>query len=867
VASVFLSEAQAKTIYQDPTQPIERRVEDLVKRMTLEEKVAQMASGAPAIARLGIPAYDWQNECLHGIGKIGDYKVTVFPQPVGLAATWDAEGIRDMASCIADEGRAIYNDAISKGNHSMYYGLTYWSPNINIFRDPRWGRGHETFGEDPYMTGVLGKMFVEGLEGDDPVKLKASACAKHYAVHSGPETVRHKFNVAVSDRDLWETYLPAFRDLIVDAKVSGVMCAYNAFSGKPCCGNDRLMMDILRNKWEFAGYVTSDCGAIDDFYSGHKTHPDTISAATDAVLHGTDLDCIRDVTFKTLVRAVKEGRLPESNIDEAVKRLFTIRFRLGMFDRPDNLVDAPDLSVVDNEEHKALARKLARESVVLLKNDGILPLNKELKKIAVVGPNADNKLAMLGNYNGYPSEISTVLDGIRSHVSPSTEVYCEKMLEHVVTDNFLPLYPPGDLYADGRKGFKAEYFNNATFSGEPVVEYLDSIDVLNIGTPNVPEAITSRTYTVRYTTTFIPDSTADYTLNLNSDKRFKYSVNGKVCIDAMNRKGKANGLYTARFEAGKKYDIEIEALMKGLHAYVSFNIGKMVPRSYEEMAQSVADADVIIFAGGISPALEGEQNGVSALGFDDGDRTSIMLPAVQTELMKALKETGKPVVFVMMTGSAIASPWEDENLPAIVNGWYGGQAGGEAIADVLFGDYNPSGKLPVTFYATDADLPDFTDYSMDGRTYRYFKGKPLYPFGHGLSYTTFEYDSITAPESVATTGETEVTVKVRNSGDRAGDEVVQLYLTYPESQEDAPLRALKGFQRVHLEPGESKELTFTLTPREFARYDNSEGIVVYPGTYTLIAGGSQPDSLHTKADNSTVSSTLNLTGNTLRLPY
>lgn len=627
------------------------------------------------------------------------------------------------------------------------------------------------------------------------------------------------------------------------------------------------MMDILRNKWGFEGYVTSDCGAIDDFYSGHKTHPDTISAATDAVLHGTDLDCVRDVTFKTLVRAVKEGRLPESYIDEAVKRLFTIRFRLGMFDRPDNLVEGPDLSTVDSREHKALAMKLARESVVLLKNDGILPLRKDLKKIAVVGPNGDNKLAMLGNYNGYPSEISTVLDGIRSHVSPSTEVCYEKMIDYVVCDNFVPLNPKGDFSVDGRKGFKAEYFDNATFSGKPVVEYIDSIDVLNIGTPDVPDAIKSRTYTVRYTTTFTPDSTAEYVLNLNSGKRFKYSVNGKVCIDAMNRKGKANGLYSMMMEAGKKYDIEIEALMKGLHAYLTFDVGFIKPKSFEEIVKSVEDADVIVFAGGVSPALEGEQNGISALGFDDGDRTSINLPAVQTDLMKALKETGKPLVFVMMTGSAIACEWENENIPAIVNGWYGGQAGGEAIADVLLGDYNPSGRLPVTFYASDADLPEFTDYSMDGRTYRYFKGKPLYPFGHGLSYTTFEYESLTAPENINAKGETEVMVRVRNTGDREGDEVVQLYLTYPEGQEGAPLRALKGFQRVHLQPGESKEVTFKLTPRDFVRYDNSEGIVVYPGAYTLIAGGCQPNTSLPKTNNSTVSSTLNLTGNTLRLPY
>jgi len=850
--------------YLDSGLPIESRVEDLVSRLTLEEKVAQMASAAPAIERLGIPAYDWQNECLHGVGKVADRKVTVFPQPIGLAATWDEEGVRKVADCIADEGRAIYTDAVSRGNHSSYYGLTYWAPNINIFRDPRWGRGHETFGEDPYLTGALGKAFVVGLQGEDPDYLKASACAKHYAVHSGPESLRHEFDVTVSDRDLWETYLPAFRDVVVDGGVSGIMCAYNAYSGRPCCGNDLLMMDILRNKWAFDGYVTSDCGAIDDFYKGHKTHPDTISAASDAVLHGTDLDCIRDVAFKTLVRAVKEGRLSEADIDNAVKRLFTIRFRLGMFDTDIDRGNASDgLAVLDCNAHKALALKMARESIVLLKNDNnVLPLDKNISKIAVVGPNAADDFGMLGNYHGYPSHISTILEAIRGHVSSSTEVYYEKMTNHLWLDDFTPLDFHGNCSIDGKQGYKTEYFNNSGFSGEPVVAYQEGVGLKYLGATEIAEGLNSQNFSVRYTTYFVPDSSAEYTLNLDTDKRFRYSVNDSVCIDAMAGKAKADGRYTAWFEAGKSYKINIEAVMKGRHGYLSFDIGKTVKPSFAQLAGRVKDADVIVFVGGISPALEGEENGVQCPGFEDGDRTTIALPEVQTKLMKELVNTGKPVVFVMMTGSAIASVWEDENVPAIVNAWYGGQAGGEAVADVLFGDYNPGGRLPVTFYRSDNDLPSFTDYNMDGRTYRYFRGKPLYPFGYGLSYTTFACSGLRMPDLVDTAETAEISVTVSNTGSREGDEVVQLYISRINDDRRSPVRSLKGFRRVHLAPGESTEVSFKLTPRDMSAFADSEGIVVRPGVLRIYVGGGQPGT-----GASVLSRDLNVVGEVNRLSY
>jgi beta-glucosidase len=589
--------------FRNTTLSLEKRVSDLVSRLTLEEKVNQMLNATPAIERLGIPSYDWWNECLHGVAR-SKYHVTVYPQAIAMAATWDNKSLKNVASFIADEGRAIYNDAQKNKNYGRYHALTYWTPNINIFRDPRWGRGQETYGEDPYLTGTMGKAFVLGLQGDDPHYLKASACAKHYAVHSGPEKLRHSFNTDVSTYDLWDTYLPAFRELVTNAKVSGVMCAYNAYGGQPCCGNDLLMQSILRNKWKFTGYVTSDCGAIEDFYRHHKTHADAQAAAVDAVFHGTDVDCGHEA-YLALVNAVKNGAITEKQLDTSLKRLFTIRFRLGLFDPADKVKYANiPVSVLESDSHKALAKKMAQESVVLLRNEGnLLPLDKnKLKKIVVMGPNADNAKALLGNYNGNPSNMLTPLKAIQSRLGNQVNVV-----------------------------------------------YIDSVDYIN---------------------------------KVDASK-----------MDAWIAKAKG--------------------------------------------------ADAVIFIGGISPQLEGEEMRVSKDGFDGGDRTTIVLPKTQTSIMQALVSNQIPTVFVMMTGSAIAIPWEAQHVPAIFNAWYGGQYGGEAIADVLFGDCNPSGKLPVTFYEKDSDLPDFTSYNMEGRTYRYFKGKALYPFGYGLSFTDFAYSAMT----------------------------------------------------------------------------------------------------------------------------
>jgi beta-glucosidase len=671
--------------FQNPALSITQRVNDLVSRLTLDEKVHQMLNSAPAIPRFGIPPYDWWNESLHGVART-KYPTTSYPQAIAMAATFDVNAMKKMADFTSDEGRAIHNESLHRKDYSRYTGLTYWTPNINIFRDPRWGRGQETYGEDPFLTSMIGTAFVEGLQGNDPKYLKAAACAKHYAIHSGPESSRHVFDVNVSDHDLWATYLPAFKQLVVNAKVAGVMCAYNAYAGQPCCGSDRLMVDILRNEWNFKGYVTSDCGAIDDFYKTHKLFPDAESSAADAVLHGTDVEC-GNQTYKTLTQAVKDGKLTEKNIDVSLKRLFTIRFRLGMFD-PVTMVKYAQIpiTVLESQPHKDHALKMARESIVLLRNahlsgqqNNLLPLSKSTKKIAVLGPNADNAETQLGNYNGKPSVVTTVLQGIKNELK-NTEVFYSKATDFVATKS----------------------------------------------------------------------------------------------------------------------------------------------QDFSKLIDSIKDADVIIYVGGISPRLEGEEMKVNTPGFSGGDRTTIALPSVQTDFMKALKATGKPVVFVMMTGSAIAIPWEEENIPGIINAWYGGQAAGTAVADVLFGNYSPAGKLPVTFYKSDSDLPPFDEYSMKNRTYRYFKGEALYPFGFGLSYTNFTYSHLKLSKNKIIKDESvDAELTITNSGKVAGDEVVQLYLTH-QGGLDVPRYSLKGFKRIHLAPGASEKVKFTITP-EMMKLLNEQG--------------------------------------------
>lgn len=829
--------------FQNPELATDARVNDLVSRLTLEEKVGQMLNAAPAIERLGIPSYDWWNEVLHGVART-PYKVTVYPQAIGMAATFDTVSLKRMADYSALEGRAIYNKAIEDGRSGQrYVGLTYWTPNINIFRDPRWGRGQETYGEDPFLTAMLGRAFVRGLQGDDPKYLKAAACAKHYAVHSGPEPERHVFNATPSNYDLWDTYLPAFEELVKNADVAGVMCAYNAFRGQPCCGSDTLMQDILRNQWKFTGYVTSDCWAIDDFFKNHKTHPDAASASADAVMHGTDLDCGTDA-YKALVQAVKNGQIEEKQIDVSVKRLFTIRFKLGMFDPAAMVAYArTPASVLESAPHKAHALKMARQAMVLLKNENnTLPLRKDLKKIAVIGPNADNAIAVLGNYNGQPSEVVTALQGIRDKVGPGTEVVFERA--STFTRDTLLVYTDisSQLSINGKQGVKAEYFNNKELNGTPVATRQEKgINNAWQEGETVVGSMKAYDFSARYTTDYTADKTGYITFEVEGDDGYRLLVDGKEQLNAWTRNRWGAKTFKLQTQAGKSHRMVLEYVQEGGKALINLRAGNMAKTDFKALANRVKDADAIIYVGGISPQLEGEEMKVDEPGFDGGDRTTILLPQVQTETMKALKATGKPVVFVMMTGSAIAMPWEAENLPAVVNAWYAGQSAGTAIADVLFGDYNPAGRLPVTFYKSDKDLPPFGDYSMEGRTYRYFKGQPLYSFGYGLSYTTFKYDQLKSPAAAALNSPVTVSVRVTNTGKRDGEEVVQLYTSRELTGYRTPIRALKGFQRISLKQGESKVVTFTLRPQELTVVDESGNVKQVPGQVLVHVGGSQPN--------------------------
>jgi beta-glucosidase len=826
----------------NPSLPIEVRVNDVVSRLTLEEKVKQMLNAAPAVPRLGIPAYDWWNEVLHGVART-PFRVTSYPQAIGMAATWDSTSLYKMADYSALEGRAIHNKAIELGRtRERYLGLTYWTPNINIFRDPRWGRGQETYGEDPFLTAMLAKSFVRGLQGDDPKYLKAAACAKHYAVHSGPEPSRHVDNFNPSAYDLWDTYLPAFKELIVKANVAGVMCAYNAVNTQPCCANDLLMNDILRKQWNFTGYVTSDCWAIDDFFKYHKTHKDSVTAAVDAIMHGTDIECGTSVYY-TLYNGVKQGLISEAQIEVSLRRLFTIRYRLGMFDPPEMVKYAQTpSSVLESAEHKAHALKMAHQSIVLLKNENnTLPLKKTINKIAVLGPNADNRISVLGNYNGTPSKVVSLLDGLKEKLGNQVEIIYEQAI-NFVNDTMLAYEDVSNQYNwEGRKGFKAEYFNNRELQGTPIAAKNESkIDHFWQEGQDVVEGIKANNFSVRYTSNYSAAKDGYITFEVEADDGYRFFINGSQVINAWQRNRWGARTYRLETKKDSVYKLVLEYWQGEGKANVALRAGNFKKTDFTEVANRVKDADAIIFAGGISPQLEGEEMPVNAPGFNGGDRTTILLPAVQTEFIKVLHATGKPVIFVMMTGSAIAIPWENENIPAIVNAWYGGQAAGTAIADVLFGDYNPAGRLPVTFYKSDSDLPGFSDYSMNNRTYRYFTGEVLYPFGYGLSYTTFNFSGLTVPASVTKGKNITVTATVKNTGKTDGEEVVQLYISYPDVKEKAPLKTLKGFKRLSLKAGESKIISFTLTPEQLSLISEDGKSYLPKGKLIISVGGGQP---------------------------
>jgi beta-glucosidase len=813
--------------YLNPDLPVARRVDDLVSRMTLEEKVSQMKDVAPGIPRLQVPEYNWWNEALHGVARSG--LATVFPQAIGFAATWDAPLVNRMATVISDEARAKHHEYLRHDSHARYQGLTIWSPNINLFRDPRWGRGQETYGEDPYLTGTLGVQFIKGLQGDDPKYLKTVATVKHFAVHSGPEPERHDFDAVVSERDLRETYLPHFEMGIREGGAYSLMCAYNALYGHSACASDLLLKDVLRGEWKFPGYVVSDCGAIDDIYLRHKDVPTAPAAAALAVKTGTDLDCGR--VYPNLVQAVQQGLITEARIDTSVKRLFTARFRLGMFDPPARVKWARiPYSNVDSPEHRALARQVARESMVLLKNEGnVLPLKKNLGTVAVIGPNADSWRMLLGNYNGIPKDPVTPMRGIREAVAKSTRVLTARGSDLADGIPVLGVVPSTVLSTDGKPGLKAEYFAGRAMTGAPAATTIDSTVDVNWHEAAPREGMNPDDFGVRWTATFTPPKTGTYRLGLIGTMKFTLALDDSTVVRSVyaQRDGEFPDPRLAQsppmtLEGGRAYRLRVDAQESYGEAEMQL-VWSTPGETLEEEAVGVArQADAVVLVLGLTANLEGEEMRVQVPGFRGGDRTTLDLPAPQERLLERIAALGKPTVLVLLNGSALAVNWAQAHVPAIVEAWYPGQAGGQAIADVLFGDYNPAGRLPVTFYKDTTDLPPFTSYAMKGRTYRFFGGTPLYPFGHGLSYTTFAYKNLrTSAPTLSGSGSVTVSVDVTNTGTRAGDEVVQLYARHTASKVERPNKDLRGYQRVQLRPGETRTVSFALFGKSLAYWDTT----------------------------------------------
>lgn len=833
--SLLFSCAQ-KLPYQDTSLTAEQRAEDLLPRLTLEEKVALMQNASPAIPRLGIKEYDWWNEALHGVGRAG--LATVFPQSIGMGASFNDSLLYEVFDAVSDEARVKSRIFSENGVLKRYQGLTFWTPNVNIFRDPRWGRGQETYGEDPYLTGQLGMAVVRGLQGPENGKYdKLHACAKHFAVHSGPEWNRHSFDAEnITPRDLWETYLPAFKDLVQKADVKEVMCAYNRFEGEPCCGSNRLLMQILRDEWGYKGIVVSDCGAISDFYrpGTHGTHPDKEHASAGAVLSGTDLECGGE--YGSLADAVKAGLIDEKQIDVSLKRLLTARFELGEMDEQPAWAEIP-ASTLNSKKHQDLALRMARESLVLLQNkNDILPLNTDLK-VAVMGPNANDSVMQWGNYNGIPGHTVTLLEAVRSKL-PEGQVMYEPGCDRTSREALQSLF--SECSINGKPGFSAEYWNNRICEGEVVAtdQISTPFHFATTGATTFAPGVEITNFSARYESVFRPLQSGDVAFRFQLDGEVTLMVDGEQVAQKVYVKNPTN-LYTLQAKAGKEYHIEILFKQRNERATLDFDLGKQVEINLNLAVEKVKDADVVLFAGGISPSLEGEEMPVEVSGFKGGDRTDIELPAVQRDLLKALKKAGKKVVFINYSGSAIGLVPESNTCEAILQAWYPGQAGGTAIVDVLFGDYNPAGRLPVTFYKDAGQLPDFEDYSMKGRTYRYMQQQPLFPFGHGLSYTTFTYgEANLSKNTIGDGGAVTLTIPVSNAGQRDGDEVVQVYLRCMADKE-GPHYTLRAFKRVHIPAGETKQVTISLTYESFEWFDTATN-TVHPlkGTYELLYGGS-----------------------------
>ncbi|HCC53035.1 MAG TPA: glycosyl hydrolase [Porphyromonadaceae bacterium] len=844
-----------KYSFQNPDLPVDERVENLLSLLTIEEKAGLMVNSSKPVPRLGIPAYDWWNEALHGVARSG--LATVFPQAIGMAATWNEPGHLETFTTISDEARAKYNEAVRNDNRGRYYGLTFWTPNINIFRDPRWGRGQETYGEDPYLTTRLGVAAVKGLQGNDPDYYKTHACAKHYAVHSGPEWNRHSYDATVSNRDLWETYLPAFKALVHEAGVREVMCAYNAYEGQPCCGSDLLLTDILRNRWGYDGMVVSDCWAINDFFveTNHATHPNPESAAADAVIHSTDLEC--GSTYENLVKAAASGLISEEQINQSLRRVLRGWFELGMLD-PAQRVPWSDMpySIVDSPEHRAQALKVARESMTLLKNENVLPLRKDVKRIAVIGANAADSVMLWGNYNGFPSATTTILDGIKAKV-PAAEVIYDKGCDLVDPWVRTSLYEGFESEANGASGLKVEFYNNNEWKGEPAATVVNAegINYNNSGGTALAQGVNMEQTSTRISGVFTAPYSGEIVFSARTSDKYTLFVDGKEVLSKTGREANVPTEYTLPAEEGKKYAVKLEQAQTGRRVSIDFSVFRKEQAEFAELTKRIRDVDVIVYVGGLSPRLEGEEMAVNAEGFKGGDKESINLPAVQCRLLADLKKTGKPVIFVLCTGSSLALEQDEKNYDALLCAWYGGQAAGTAVADVLFGDYNPAGRLPVTFYRTleqldgaleKADNPQhtgFQNYNMAGRTYRYMKETPLYPFGHGLSYSAFEYGQAKVAESKIKAGEgMTITIPVTNASDRNGEEVVQVYVKRNDDPQ-APVKSLRAFQRVTIASRQAQNVELNIQPDAFAFYDETvDDLKVKAGSYTILYGGTSADS-------------------------
>ena len=826
--------------YQNPQLSAQERAKDLCSRLTIEEKAMLMLDESPAIPRLGIKKFFWWSEALHGAANMGN--VTNFPEPVGMAASFNPDLLFKVFDIASTEFRAQYNHRMYdlKGEDMKMRSLSVWTPNVNIFRDPRWGRGQETYGEDPYLTSVMGDAVVRGLQGPEDAKYrKLWACAKHYAVHSGPEYTRHSANLTnVPVRDFWETYMPAFKKLVVDSKVREVMCAYQRLDDDPCCGSNRLLQQILRDEWGFKYLVVSDCGAVSDFYTSHKSSSSPITASAKATLAGTDVECGYGYAYRSIPEAVRRGLITESEVDKHVIRLLEGRFDLGEMDDP-SLVEWSKIpySAMSTKESAKIALDMARQTIVLLQNNGnILPLKKNAEKIAVIGPNAHNEPMMWGNYNGTPNHTVTILDGIKAKQKkllylPGCDLTNDKVMEcHIATECVAP---------DGKKGIKGTFWNNTKMEGKPFTTeyYTKPVNVTTAGmhvfAPNLP----IEDFSAKYETTFTAKEAGEYVVNVESTGHFELYINGeKKFTHHIWRATPTRTVLNA--EKGQQFQIEVRfQTVKTWGASMKINVARELPINYQETIAQLKGIDKVIFCGGIAPSLEGEEMPVNIEGFKGGDRTSIELPKVQREFLKALKAAGKQVIYVNCSGSAIALQPETESCDAIIQAWYPGQEGGTAVADVIFGDYNPGGKLSVTFYKDDSQLPDYEDYSMKGRTYRYFN-EALFPFGYGLSYTTFAIGDATIDGQ---NGSYKVSIPVSNNGQKNGTEIVQLYIRNT-ADADGPLKSLRGFQRVDVKAGQSATATIELKPESFEFWDAETNTMrTKSGTYEILYGNSSLD--------------------------